>query len=72
VLFPGDQLIADRADVEWALEAKCPRERATPLGELEAAQVRMQVRTSTGKPTSRIRNDATCNAFHDNHETDQI
>jgi hypothetical protein len=66
------EVFADVAHIERTVEAKRPRERTTPLSQLEAVQVGMQVRTSTVTLTSRIGNDATCNACHDHHETDQI
>ena len=66
------EVAADVASVEWTVEPEGPRERATPLGQLETAQLGMQVSTSTRTLTSRIGNDATCSAFVDHHETDQI
>jgi hypothetical protein len=66
------EVAADVAGIEWTVEPEGPRERATPLGQLETAQLGVQMGTSTKTLTSRIGNDATFSAFDDHHETDQI
>jgi hypothetical protein len=55
--FGGDQVFPHLGGVEVAGDAKGPAERGTPLRQIKASLVGMQMSTSARRPSTRIRNE---------------